>query len=86
MKRKKEKFPNIVGETAEIFCSERTPLPWVRGKIVEGAEHLVTIETPEGERISCNKLRLELYREVVYRKSRFDIKFLMLKTLKALLA
>lgn len=82
---KNSRFPNKIGETAEIFCPERKA-EWVRGRIVKGVEHLVTIETAEGERISCNKLRLELYREVVYRKSRFDIKFLVLKTLKALLA
>lgn len=81
---KNSRFPNKIGETAEIFCPERKP-EWVRGRIVKGVEHLVTIETAEGERISCNKLRTELYHEVIYKKKGLDIKFFILKTLQRII-
>lgn len=54
-------FPHVVGQEAEIFFDGE----WKMGRIVEGyrfKDGIVTIETPEGERIWCGEDRKDLYR------------------------
>lgn len=58
-----DRFPHVVGQGAEIYCNGE----WKRGKIVEGyrfKDGVVTIETPEGNRIWCGEDRKDLYRPV----------------------
>lgn len=58
-----DRFPHVVGQGAEFYCNGE----WKRGKIVEGyrfKDGVVTIETPEGERIWCGEDRKDLYRPV----------------------
>ena len=63
MRGKREIFPNIVGEDAEMFVDGE----WIGGKIVNSyrfKDGIVTIETPDGKRYWCGEARKELYRKV----------------------
>ena len=56
-------FPLVLGEPAEIFADGE----WIRGKIVQGyrfGDGIVTIETPDGNRIWCGADRTDIYRPV----------------------
>ena len=60
----KDRFPYVVGQGAEIYYNGE----WKRGKIVDGyrfRDGVVTIETPEGERIWCSEGREDLYRKAI---------------------
>lgn len=59
--KNEEIFPHVVGQEAEMFVNGE----WKRGRVVEGyrfKDGIVTIETPEGERIWCGEDRKDLYR------------------------
>ena len=59
--KNEEIFPHVVGQEAEMFVNGE----WKRGRVVEWyrfKDGIVTIETPEGERIWCGEDRKDLYR------------------------
>lgn len=61
LRENEEIFPHVVGQEAEMFINGE----WKRGRVVEGyrfKDGIVTLETPEGERIWCGEDRKELYR------------------------
>lgn len=59
-----EKFPNIVGQPAEIFYNGK----WVQGRIHQGyrfRDGIVTIITDDGKKLSCGSSRTDLYRPII---------------------
>lgn len=61
LRENEEIFPHVVGQEAEMFIDGE----WKRGRVVEGyrfKDGIVTLETPEGERIWCGEDRKDLYR------------------------
>lgn len=61
LRENEEIFPHVVGQEAEMLIDGE----WKRGRVVGGyrfKDGIVTLETPEGERIWCGEDRKDLYR------------------------
>ena len=55
-------FVNTLGAPVEIFYEGE----WIKGKIADGyrfRDGIVTVETPDGRKISCATSRTDLYRK-----------------------